>query len=128
PLRVIKDNQMIEDSWERIATVEAGQQIPSAGDLIVPFSYWKENHDDLAKRTGNTAVCLNGEDRIEDTADHLTAFSLIALDFPLYKDGRCYSHARILRDRLRYKGDIRAVGDVLRDQLFSMKRCGISSF
>lgn len=127
-MRVIKDNQIIEDSWERIAAVEAGQLLPVDGDIIVPFSYWKENRDDLARRTGNTAVCLNGDDRIEDVADHLAGFDLIALDFPLYKDGRCYSHARMLRDRYGYKGDIRAVGDVLRDQLFYMKRCGISSF
>jgi uncharacterized protein (DUF934 family) len=127
-LRVIKDNQIIEDSWERIAAIEAGQQVPVDGDIIVPFSYWKENRDSMTQRTGNTAVCLNGEDRIEEIADHLSAFSLIALDFPLYKDGRCYSHARVLRDRYDYKGDIRAVGDVLRDQLFYMHRCGISSF
>jgi uncharacterized protein (DUF934 family) len=53
---------------------------------------------------------------------------MIALDFPVFKDGRCYSHARLLKDRYDYKGDLRAIGDVLRDQLFFMHRCGIDSF
>ncbi|MEX2353886.1 MAG: DUF934 domain-containing protein, partial [Gammaproteobacteria bacterium] len=127
-MRVIKDNRIIEDDWSRIAVVEPGQAIPADGDLILPFSYWKENQETLSNRSGNTAVCLNGDDNIEELAGYLEQFSLIALDFPLFKDGRCYSHARLLRDRYAYQGDIRAVGDVLRDQLFYMKRCGISSF
>lgn len=62
-------------------------------------------------------------------ARHLDDFpELIALDFPAFKDGRCYSHARLLRERYDYQGELRAVGDVLRDQLFFMKRCGIDSF
>jgi len=126
-LRIIKDDKVVEDGWVRITSVEAGQAVPD-GDIILPFRYWKENRASLETRKGNTAVCLNGEDRIADIVNDLDKFSLIALDFPLFKDGRCYSHARLLRDRYGYKGDIRAVGDVLRDQLFFMKRCGISSF
>ena len=56
------------------------------------------------------------------------SFSIIALDFPIFKDGRSYSHARLLRERYNYKGELRAVGDVLQDQLFFMERCGIDSF
>jgi uncharacterized protein (DUF934 family) len=126
-LRVIKDNQVIDDGWVRIATVEPGQAVPE-GDLILPYRYWKANREVLAGRTGKTAVCLDGDDRVQDIAGDLDRFELIALEFPKFRDGRCYSHARLLRDRYHYKGDIRAVGDVLRDQLFFMKRCGISSF
>ena len=126
-MRVIKDNQIIEDSWTRIDTIEAGQVLPE-GDIIVPFSYWKQNRDALKGRAGNLAVCLNGDDRVEELAADIAQFSLIALDFPAFKDGRCYSHARLLRDRYGFKGDLRAVGDVLRDQLFYLKRCGFSSF
>lgn len=127
-MQVIKDNRIVEDSWTRLPAVDPGQAIPAEGDIILPFSYWKDNRDSLSTRSGRTAVCLNGDDSIEEVAPHLDLFELIALDFPLYKDGRCYSHARLLRDRYHYQGDIRAVGDVLRDQLFYMKRCGISSF
>jgi len=126
-VRVIKDNQIIEDSWTRIDTIEAGQVLPE-GDIIVPFSYWKQNRDALKGRAGNLAVCLNGDDRVEELAADIAQFSLIALDFPAFRDGRCYSHARLLRDRYGFKGDLRAVGDVLRDQLFYLKRCGFSSF
>ena len=55
-------------------------------------------------------------------------FIIIALDFPTFKDGRSYSHARLLRERYKYEGELRAIGDVLQDQLFFMKRCGIDSF
>lgn len=126
-MRVIKDNQIIEDNWSRLDTVEAGQVLPD-GDIIVPFSYWKQNRDALKGRAGNLAVCLNGDDRVDELAADLGQFSLIALDFPAFKDGRCYSHARLMRDRYGFKGDLRAVGDVLRDQLFYLKRCGFSSF
>lgn len=126
-MRVIKDNQIIEDSWARVDAVEPGQALPD-GDIIVPFSYWKQNREALAGRAGRLAVCLNGDDRVEEIAGDLDRFELIALDFPAFKDGRCYTHARLLRERYGYKGDLRAVGDVLRDQLFYMKRCGFSSF
>ncbi len=126
-MRVIKDNQIIEDNWSRLDTVEAGQVLPD-GDIIVPFSYWKQNRDALKGRAGNLAVCLNGDDRVDELAADLGQFSLVALDFPAFKDGRCYSHARLMRDRYGFKGDLRAVGDVLRDQLFYLKRCGFSSF
>ena len=126
-MRVIKDNQIIEDNWTRVDTVEAEQVLPD-GDIIVPFSYWKQNRDALKGRAGNLAVCLNGDDRVDELAADLGQFSLVALDFPAFKDGRCYSHARLMRDRYGFKGDLRAVGDVLRDQLFYLKRCGFSSF
>jgi uncharacterized protein (DUF934 family) len=126
-LRVIKDNSIHEDGWNRIAGIKPGERLPE-GDIILPFQYWKGNRDSLKDHKGRIAVCINGDDRIEDVAASLQEFELIALEFPAFKDGRCYSHARLLRDRYHYQGDIRAVGDVLRDQLFYMKRCGISSF
>ena len=60
--------------------------------------------------------------------DDLEHFSVIALDFPAFGDGRSYSHASLLRQRYGYKGDLRAVGDVLQDQLFFMQRCGFDSY
>jgi uncharacterized protein (DUF934 family) len=126
-VRVIKDNQIVEDSWTRVDAIEPGQTVPD-GDIILPFSWWKQNRESLNGRKGRVAVCLNGADQVEELVPHLADFDLIALDFPAFRDGRCYSHARLLRDRYKYTGDLRAVGDVLRDQLFYMKRCGFSSF
>ena len=127
PLRVIKDNQIVDDQWQRLESVEPDQPLPS-GDIIVPYAYWLENRDALSSREGKLGVCINGDDATEDVANDLSHFDLIALEFPMFKDGRSYSHARLLRERYHYRGELRAVGDVLRDQLFFMKRCGIDSF
>ena len=127
PLRVIKDNRIIEDQWQRLESIEPGQPLPG-GDIIVPWSYWMENREALSARDGKLGVCINGDDETEAVATYIDHFDLIALDFPVFKDGRSYSHARLLRERFNYKGELRAVGDVLRDQLFFMKRCGIDSF
>ncbi len=126
-MRVIKENTVVEDSWQRLQATDIGQTLPQ-GDVIVPFRYWQEHQAELEQRPGRLGVCLDGDDNTEDVAEALSKFDLIALDFPAFKDGRGYSHARLLRERYGYRGDIRAVGDVLRDQLFFMRRCGISSF
>lgn len=126
-MRVIKSGRVVQDSWQRLVEPEA-QQLPSAGDLIVPWGYWQAERATLTRHQGNIAVCLQGADNPHELAEALHLFELIALDFPQFKDGRCYSHARLLRERLDYKGELRAVGDVLRDQLFFMQRCGIDSF
>ena len=92
------------------------------------FGYWVNNRDRLSRHDGKIAVCLNSDDNLEDLSDSLPLFELIALEFPNFKDGRSYSHARLLRDRFNFRGELRAVGDVLRDQLFFMQRCGVDSF
>lgn len=124
PVRVIKDNKIVEDSWQR---VELSEELPE-GDVIFPFNYWREHRDELQQHNGKLGICLNGDDEVEDLADEIDQFDLVALEFPKFNDGRCYSHARLLRERYAYAGELRAVGDVLRDQLFYMKRCGIDSF
>lgn len=126
-MRVIKDNRIVEDGWERLPAVEPDQALPE-GDIIIPFRYWLAHRDALATRKGRLAVCLDGEDEVEEVAGHLEHFPLIALDFPVFKDGRCYTHARLLRGRCHYTGELRAVGDILQDQLFFMRRVGIDSF
>ena len=126
-MRVIKDNKVVDDSWQRIQDSDTGEGIPE-GDVIIPFSYWQAHRDELVEREGQLGVCINGDDDTDEVAKDLEHFDLIAVDFPAFKDGRGYSHARILRDYYNYQGDLRAVGDVLRDQLFYMRRCGINSF
>lgn len=125
PVRVIKSSQVITDSWERL---DAPALPLPVGDLILPFAFWQAHRDALAGRAGKIAVCLNGDDALEDFADFLPLFEMIALEFPNFKDGRSYSHARLLRERFGFRGELRAVGDVLRDQLFFMGRCGIDAF
>lgn len=126
-MRVIKDNSIVEDNWQHIDQIDVDQSLPD-GDVIIPFSYWQANRVALLNRNSGLGICIGGDVETEEIAGDLGHFSLIALEFPKFNDGRSYSHARLLRDRYGFKGELRAVGDVLRDQLFFMKRCGIDSF
>lgn len=126
-MRVVKAGKVVEDSWHRIAEPDPKRPLPE-GDLILPLDYWRANGKPLARHNGRIAVCLNGDDNLDEFAGSLDQFELIALEFPKFTDGRSYSHARLLRDRYNYCGEIRAVGEVLRDQLYFMQRCGIDSF
>lgn len=126
-MRVIKDNEVVEDEWQRVEVEGENAELPD-GDIIVPYTYWKNNRDQLLDRKQDFGVCVKGDDIIEEVADDIEHFKLIALDFPEFKDGRSYSHARILRDRYGYQGELRAVGDILRDQLFFLRRCGFNSY
>ena len=126
-MKVIKDNKIIEDDWQLLCQIDDLESLP-AGKIIVPYAFWLENRETLSKRAPGVGVCINGDIDTEQVAGDLDGIDLIALDFPVFTDGRAYSHARLLRERYGYAGELRAVGDVLRDQLFFMRRCGIDSF
>lgn len=126
-MRVIKENGIIEDGWTLLRQDDINEDLP-AGDIIVPFSVWKAQQQRFQEHAGKIGVSIRGDDVAEEVAAHMEQFDLIALEFPEFKDGRLYSHARLLRERYTYEGELRAVGDVLRDQLFYMQRCGIDSF
>ncbi|MEN9580724.1 MAG: hypothetical protein RJA70_3733 [Pseudomonadota bacterium] len=123
-MKVIKNKQIIEDDWILLGD---GHTIPSAGNIIVGLSHWNGEKDLLQQRAGKTAVVLGSDENPEDILQ-LDRLELIAIDFPKFSDGRGFSHARRLRERFGYKGELRAVGNVLRDQLFYMYRCGIDSY
>jgi uncharacterized protein (DUF934 family) len=71
---------------------------------------------------------LRNTDPVEALRGNVARFDLIALEFPKFTDGRAYSHARLLRERYGYRGELRAVGSALRDQLAFMRRCGFDSY
>jgi uncharacterized protein (DUF934 family) len=118
------------DPWTLLPTeCDVDQLSAHAGqDVIVPFCLWQQARDALQQHQGRVAVWLDSHELPAVIADDLPALPLIALNFPEFKDGRALSSARELRERLAYQGEIRAIGDVLRDQLYYMKRCGFSSF
>lgn len=126
-MKVIKNKEVINDDWQLIRDIENDDAIPE-GQVILPFAYWQANRDELLKRDTEHAVMINGDTVTEDLLDDMENFALIALDFPAFGDGRSYSHACLLRQRYEFKGDLRAVGDVLQDQLFFMQRCGFDSY
>jgi uncharacterized protein (DUF934 family) len=123
-MRVIKDRAVIEDGWE---LVPAGADVPATGDVIVDLARWNSGNSELLKREGRTGVVLSSS-QTADQIQALESLPLVAIEFPKFGDGRGYSTARLLRERFGYQGELRAVGDVLRDQLFYMARCGIDSF
>lgn len=126
--KIIKDAQIVNDNWHLLANDITLENIANCDDVIVPIALWQEHKQLLQKRDGQTAVWLDSSQEIEELADDLATLPLIALEFPAFTDGRHYSSARILRDRFQYKGEVRAIGDVLKDQLFAMYRCGFNAF
>lgn len=124
--KVIKNNAVTDDTWTLIREQIATSELP-LGQVIVPLALWRANKSALQAR-GQVAVWLDSADDANELKDDLSALPLIAINFPTFMDGRGYSSARVLREHLGYKGEIRAIGDVLRDQLFFMKRCGFDAF
>lgn len=126
--KIIKNTEIINDEWHFLENDTTLESIPNTGDIIVPLTLWQEHKSLLKNRDGQTGVWLNAEQQVEDLVDDLNLLPIIALDFPAFTNGCHYSSARILRDHYSYQGEIRAVGDVLKDQLFAMKRCGFNAF
>lgn len=125
---IILRDSVVNDDWQ-VLRPEAGQPVDvPAGRVIVPLGVWLERQPALAERSGSVAVWLAGSDDPQALAPTLSSLSLIAVDFAKFTDGRGFSIAYLLRTRLDYRGELRAIGDVLPDQLFYMRRVGFDSF
>ncbi|NHZ78622.1 DUF934 domain-containing protein [Massilia sp. CCM 8695] len=135
---IIKQRAVVADDWSvlRLAVLdaEAGSAadapdtvVVPQGKVIVPLTVWQAQRASLAARS-DIGVWLAPDERAEALKDDLDKFAVVAIDFPKFTDGRGYSTAFNLRMRLNYQGELRAIGDVLRDQLFQMQRCGFDAF
>lgn len=118
------------DSWRMVSDDEAlNAAIALPGqNLVLTMPLWQLNGETLADQGQNVGVWLWPEDDPESLISIVQTFPVIAVHFPIFTDGRGYSHAKLLRERLGYTGDLRATGDVLRDQIYFLSRCGFSSF
>ena len=94
----------------------------------MPLKYWLEQSAELDGQAGLVGVWLDSDEEVEALADDLAQLPVVALNFPKFVDGRGFSSARLLRDRYDYKGEIRAIGNVIQDQLFMLQRCGFSQY
>ena len=112
------------DTW---TLLQEGEAFPACGDVIVPLSLWLGKREVLLKRVGRTGVWLKPEEEPALLAPDFAVLPLIAVHFPAFTDGRGYSTARLLRERYQYKGELRAIGAVLKDTLLGMARCGFDS-
>ncbi|WP_028240954.1 DUF934 domain-containing protein [Stutzerimonas azotifigens] len=126
--RIIKNGQVIDESWHLLPKDTPFESVSNSDDVIVPLAMWLEHGRALTIRDGGLGVWLESDEQVEDIADSLQHFQVIALNFPVFTDGRHFSSARLLRERYGYKGEVRAIGDVLRDQLFMMHRCGFDAY
>ena len=127
---IIKHRQLEPDSWQLLKPAAEGAwpQIPLAGDIIVPLALWREHRDVLLFRVGRLGVWLEPEQDPALVAGDFAHLSLLAVNFPHFTDGRGYSIARLLRERHGWRGELRAIGDILRDQLGYLARCGFDAW
>ncbi|MCP3656479.1 DUF934 domain-containing protein [Herbaspirillum sp.] len=127
---IIKNKTVVSDDWTvlRLAEGETAETVTvPQGRVIVPLKVWQAQGDALKSRA-EIGVWLASDERPEELKGQLDNFKVVAVDFPKFADGRGYSIAYNLRARLGYTGELRAIGDVLRDQLFYMQRVGFDAF
>jgi uncharacterized protein (DUF934 family) len=135
---LIKNRQILHDSWllldrdiERLLRPGENGLLPDFPDqanLIVPTALWRIRREDLLDRTGGTGVWLDSHEEPGSIAEDLPLLAVVAVNFPQFTDGRGHSTARLLRERYGYRAELRAIGDVLRDQLYYLSRCGFDAF
>ena len=98
------------------------------GPVLVPLARFLAERDSLVGRNAPVGVLVANTDDVAALAPLLAGIALIVLDFPKFRDGRAYSQARLLRERFGFTGELRAAGNVLRDQFLLMVRCGFDAF
>jgi uncharacterized protein (DUF934 family) len=122
--KILRQREFVADDW-----VPLSEQPPAEGmAVIVPFAKFRESADRWRAWQGRLGLRLAPADKVEDLAPYVSCFALIALEFTGPGEGRGYSQAKLLRKRYGFRGELRAVGHVKRDQLYLMSRCGIDSF
>ncbi|MEH6557090.1 MAG: DUF934 domain-containing protein [Oceanicoccus sp.] len=124
PNKIIKDGTITDDQW--LLLDQDATDVPD-GPVIVPLSLWESEKEALAGRKA-LGIWLNSDESPERIASDLENFDLVAINFPVFVDGRGFSYGRDLREKYGYQGEVRAIGEFIRDQLFFLKRCGFNAF
>jgi uncharacterized protein (DUF934 family) len=123
---IIRDGVIVSDDYVRW---DGEGDMPQVDRLLVPLSVFANDAEHIATVSKQgPGIIVAGHAEVDDILPWLPAVKLIAVDFPKFTDGRGYSLARLLRERHGFRGELRAMGDVLRDQLFFMYRCGFNAF
>jgi len=126
-LRLIKDGAVAVDRWTLLPDAYSLTDVPERAPVVVPLALWQAERGALRAR-GNVGVILAPSDDPATLTEDTGTLPLIAIEFPQFTDGRGYSTARLLRERYRFAGELRAIGDVLRDQLYLLAECGFDAF
>jgi uncharacterized protein (DUF934 family) len=122
---LVKNGKITGDAFVHVAD---DAPIPSDGAILIPAARFLEDAEALSRRDGKTGVIWPNNRDIDDLVPYLDRLAVVALVFPSFRDGRAYSQARLLRERHGFKGELRATGQVLRDQFVFMLRAGFNAF
>ena len=122
---LVKHGKVAGDRFIELADDAA---IPDDGDILVSAARLLEDPQGLARRAGRTGVIWPNNRDVDDLLPWLDRLAVVALVFPSFRDGRAYSQARLLRERHGFRGELRATGQVLRDQFLFMLRAGFDAF
>jgi uncharacterized protein (DUF934 family) len=122
-----KDRVIVEDRWALLREAASLADVPANVPVIVPLALWQAEHDVLVGRNA-VGVWLKPSDDPGLLAADVARLPLIAIDFPKFADGRGYSSARLLREKHGFRGELRAIGDILRDQIYYLFQCGFDAF
>ncbi len=114
-----------DNIWSKVAD---GEPLPPTGAIIVSAGRWQAERDALSTRADSGGVAISPGKEAYQHLREAAERPLVALDFPKFADGRAFSLAQLLRQRFGFKGELRAIGDVLLDGLALMLRCGFDSF
>ena len=123
-MALLRHGALQPNEWRFVADDAA---IPADGAITVSLKRWQAERDDLCARRAPVGVRLKNDEQALVLGEDVHRLALIELEFPKFTDGRAFSQARILRDKLGYQGELRAFGNILRDQYFYMTRCGIDT-
>lgn len=127
-MALVRDGQVVQGAQHEWVWVGDAEPLPDNTPAVVTLARWREERSRILRRKAPLGVQLTSADDVADIADDVARFGLIALEFPAFTDGRAYSSARLLRERYGFMGELRAVGNVLRDQFAFMHRCGFDAF
>jgi uncharacterized protein (DUF934 family) len=122
---LVKDGKISSDGFVRVADDAA---IPADGAVLISATRFLEHAHALSQRSAPTGVIWPNNRAVDELAPYLDQLAAVALVFPSFRDGRAYSQARLLRERHGYRSELRATGQVLRDQFMFMLRAGFNAF
>jgi len=124
-MRLVKAGRIVEDGFARVAD---DAPIPDRMPVIVTAARWRAEIAALSRRAAPLGIVWPNNANVAELAPHLDRVALVALVFPNFRDGRAYSQARLLRERFGFRGELRATGQVLRDQFLFLARSGFDAF
>ncbi len=124
-MALVRNGKLVDDIYIDARTLDP---VPIDRPVIVSLPQWQAHRDALLAGRQPLGIRLQSDQPPALLGAHLCHFAVVALEFPKFRDGRAYTHARMLRERSGFRGELRAVGDVLQEQLNYMQRCGFDSF